>query len=85
VQVGSKTTFRMLNRLWTAHYANGRFERMNLPMERGVTFVVRPTTNLCVRSALVKDTQRLASSPGSNCSQPSPRDRLSLPPSGRTW
>lgn len=44
--VGSKTTFRMLNRLWTAHYANGRFERMNLPMERGVTFVVRHRESL---------------------------------------
>ena len=34
--VGMKTTFRMMNRLWSAHYGSGRFIEMNLPLERGV-------------------------------------------------
>ena len=42
--VGMKTTFRLLNRLWTAHYGTGRFIEMGLPMERGLTVVVTRST-----------------------------------------
>lgn len=42
--VGMKTTFRLLNRLWTAHYGSGRFIEMGLPMERGLTIVVTRST-----------------------------------------
>ncbi|KAK3267951.1 hypothetical protein CYMTET_23520, partial [Cymbomonas tetramitiformis] len=41
--VGMKTTFRMLNRLWTAHYASGRFIEMGLPMEKGLTLIISRT------------------------------------------
>jgi hypothetical protein len=41
--VGMRSTFRMMNRLWSAHYGSGRFVDMNLPLERGVTIIVSRT------------------------------------------
>lgn len=37
--VGYRTTFRLLNNLWAAHYAN-RAVQMQLPVEPGVTFIL---------------------------------------------
>uniref|UniRef100_A0A061SFE5 Cmp-n-acetylneuraminate-beta-galactosamide-alpha--sialyltransferase 1 n=1 Tax=Tetraselmis sp. GSL018 TaxID=582737 RepID=A0A061SFE5_9CHLO len=40
--VGNKTTFRMLNRLWTAHYATRMYEK-NLPLETGTWLLLSRT------------------------------------------
>ncbi len=42
--VGSKTSIRILNSLWSAHYGSGRFQAMNLPLEKNLTIVVSRTT-----------------------------------------
>lgn len=42
--VGTKTTIRILNSLWSAHYGSGRYEGMNLPLEKNVTIIVSRTT-----------------------------------------
>eukprot|EP00899_Mesostigma_viride_P011384 jgi/Mesvir1/20246/Mv13480-RA.1 len=42
--VGGKTTFRLMNRLWTAHYGSGRFVEMNLPIEHGLTIIITRST-----------------------------------------
>ena len=42
--VGTKTTMRILNSLWSAHYGSGRYEGMQLPLEKNLTIVVTRTT-----------------------------------------
>eukprot|EP00873_Tetraselmis_striata_P043997 jgi/Tetstr1/464261/TSEL_009065.t1 len=42
--VGSKTTFRILNKSWTAAYAAARFKSQGLPMERSVSLVITRST-----------------------------------------
>ncbi|UPQ99836.1 sialyltransferase [Chloropicon primus] len=42
--VGTKTTMRMLNSLWSNHYGAGRYEPMALPLENDVTLIVSRTT-----------------------------------------
>ena len=41
--VGTKTSFRILNSLWTNHYASWRWMNMHLPSERGMGLVVSRT------------------------------------------
>ena len=41
---GRKTTMRILNSLWSAHYGAGRYEPMGLPLEKNVTIIVSRTT-----------------------------------------
>ena len=41
--VGTKTTMRVLNSLWSSQYGSGRYENMALPLEQNVTILVSRT------------------------------------------
>lgn len=43
-RVGQRTTMRVMNSLWTSNYGSGRYKKLSLPLETGVTLLVSRST-----------------------------------------